>query len=220
MADLTQNDLEQPVYCPFNAERIDLPGYTVRFWTGVGDIVMLGQTWTGAGELGSVGTVEGSMQSVSPQFTCELTGLDPNLMDELQDYLVRGSQITAYFNLLDRETGQPAADPDIIFTGRVDQPTIRISDKDGTIGAEVQCIGALEWAMRKTTGRWIPAQQEGVWVGDLYCEYTDDGYLDFPWGDEDGIDPRRGAGGGSGWGGGGRGGGRPPGLGGNNRQLF
>ncbi len=192
MAEIDQDDLEAPAYFPFNAVRLDLPGYTARFWTGVGDLTMLSQTWTGAGEIGTIGTIDGSLEPVSPQLSVGLTGLDSSLTSELKDYVVRGSNMVCYFNLLDRATRQPVADPDVVFMGRVDQAPIRFSDDDGKVSIEVLCIGALEWAMRQTIGRWIPAQQEGVWAGDLYCEFTDDGYLDFPWGDKNGIDPRTG----------------------------
>lgn len=193
MAAFDQDDLEAAIYSPFNAVRFDFPGYTARFWSGVGTITMLGESWVGAGEIGSIGTVDGALDPVSPQLRVGLTGLDETLTDELQDYVVRGSHMAAYFNLLDISAGTPVADPDTIFMGRVDQAPLKFADEGGTVSIEVLCIGALEWAMRQTVGRWIPSQQEDVWSGDLYCEFTDDGYLDFPFGNENGIDPRTGA---------------------------
>lgn len=202
MAALTDTQLSEDVIGPFNAVMLEMPGYTARLWTGVGDLQMLGQTFQGVGDLGGISGIESATSTISPRVTLEMSGLDPVYLDEVSDYVIQDSPVWVWFGLLNRETGQLLADPRLEFYGVIDQPKIKI---DRELLVTLECVGGAEHAMRINPGRRNPAHHEAIWPGDKFYQYVGDSRLQQPWGDKDAHDPRTIRGGTTG-GGGGRGG--------------
>lgn len=183
-----QASLEAESYAPFNAVQLDLPGYTARFWTGVGPLPFLGETFIGAGELSQVGMIEGSTEPSAPRMNLGLTGLDPVLFDEIKSYLVRLSPVYVWFSTLDLTTYRPHGAPDLVMTGRIGSPRIKAGE---TVSVTAPVLGAMEWAKRRTVRRRQPSYHEEVYPGDKYYEFYADNDLTFPFGDKDGVNPRR-----------------------------
>ncbi|PCI51399.1 MAG: hypothetical protein COB49_01980 [Alphaproteobacteria bacterium] len=191
--------------------RIDFPVYTLRAWTGTGDLVTLGQTFSGLGEFGTVGAIEESMDGSSPRVKLALSGIDPVLRDQVDDFVAQGSPVFIYYGLMDNDAGVLTADPDLVFTGYVDQPKIIFG---AAMTIELACMGALEWAKRLTPAKRNSAYHQAAHPGDTFYDFVDDNSLNFPWGDKDAANPRnRGGGSGSGGGGGSGNGDLRPGFG-------
>lgn len=195
--------LEAEQYAPFNAVQLDLPGYTARFWTGLGSLPFLGQSFVGAGELSDIGVIEGTLEPDAPRMNIGLTGLDPALYDEIKDYLVRLSPVSVWFSTLDLTTWRPHGAPDLVMTGRIGSPRVKAGE---TVSIVAPVLGAMEWAKRRTVRRRQPSYHENIFPGDKYYEFFGDNDLTFPFGDKEGVNPRRSASGSSGGGGGGGGG--------------
>lgn len=191
----SEANLSSDVIVPINLFRADLPGFTLRAWTGVGDLTALSQTFEGTGDLLSINALEGSTNQLSPRLVATLTGVDATLTSELVEYAAQGSRIYLWYGLLNSETGALVADPQLIFDGRIDTATVQ-SGQQASI--EVECIGGLEYAARRSQRKRTSGDQESIWAGDLFFEFAgQDGSL--PWGNENAGNRGAASGGGGGF---------------------
>lgn len=96
---------------------------TQYVWTGPADLPYNGNTYRGIGSLGSIGSVTEGTQVRADGTTVSLSGIDPALLsDSLNDIQV-GAPAVLYFILVDA-TLNIIGTPYIIFSGKVDKPTI------------------------------------------------------------------------------------------------
>lgn len=150
--------------------RLDLPGYTARFFTGAGTIEWDDgtgtQTWIGA-PLGDIDGLTGSTKIEAQTVTLSLSGLDSSLKTEIMDYLVRGSDVYIWMFYIDG--GTIVADPWLAFAGKVDVPEFTEGD-DVTL--QVECLDALGFAMRRTTRRRTDEDQQELFTGDRFYEFA------------------------------------------------
>ncbi len=167
--------------------RIDFDGYTLRAWTGTGNLVTLDQTFSGLGEFGTVSAIEESMNGASPRVKLSLSGIDLVLRDQADDYVAQGSPVFIYSALMDNDAGALLADPDLVFSGYVDQPKLVFS---ATMAIEPACMGALEWAKRQTPAKRNSAYHQAAHPTDDFYKYVDDNSLNFPWGNKKAANPR------------------------------
>ncbi|MDQ7018849.1 MAG: hypothetical protein Q9M33_06765, partial [Robiginitomaculum sp.] len=117
MSNLSQAQLTAPVVVVTAFVRIDLPGYTLRVWTGIGDLTTMGQTFTGIGDVGTIGAIEEGMDGVAPRVKLALAGIDPVLRNEVEEFVAQGSPVFIWYALADRDAGTLLATPDLAFTG-------------------------------------------------------------------------------------------------------
>ena len=150
--------------------RLDLPGYTARFFTGAGVIAWDDgtgtQTWTGA-PMGDIDGLTGSTKLQAQTVTLSLSGLDSALKTEVMDYLVRGSEV--YIWMFYISAGTIVADPWLAFAGQVDVPEFEEGD-DVTL--QVECVDAVGAAFRKTVTRRTDEDQKGRFTGDRFYEFA------------------------------------------------
>lgn len=213
MSALTLSDLQADLISPVGIMRLDMPGYTARFWTGVGSLTVFGAEHTGSGEIIEVSELEDAIDVTRPRVSVTVSGFDVVLRDELMDYVVRGSSGWLWIGLVSPETRALIGDPELLFRGVID--TVVLTAGDGALSLDMEFVGGSERASGKGIRRFTPSDQEAIYSGDLFMQYSDDGSLRFPWGNEDAANPRRPAGnvtgyrgpgfggGGGGWGGGG-----------------
>lgn len=100
----------------------------VRLWTGFGDLVWDGKTWSGGGSLLGVSPMEEVSGVVAAGATVSLAGVRPDLIQIAIDEARQGLPGRAWFGLLN-DAGQVIADPAQLFVGRLDVPNI---DADGS----------------------------------------------------------------------------------------
>ena len=192
MTALTEAHGAGPLTAPFNAVKIEFPGYTARVWSGLNGLDIDGETYLGAGKLLGVGSVGGSLNGGAERPAIYWTTTNAVDRDELSDYVVQGSPVFIYFGQLDRALGTIKG-VRLIFAGLIDQPRIKLG-KENRI--EIRCMGAREYAKRRDARRWNPADQESVYAGDTFFKHADDGNLPFRFGDKNAPNPRANSGGG------------------------
>lgn len=114
-------------YFPFLAVDFDFPSGHYRFWTGMGDLVLLGNTYTGVGgqlESGKMlATIEGESETVelaAQRRKYTLAGVDPATVAESDIDNSFGRSVVEYLGFLDPETRTLVATPEINFEGRND----------------------------------------------------------------------------------------------------
>lgn len=122
----------------FLAVDFDFAGGHVRFWSGIGDLVIDGNTYLGAGDLGSVSMPPDNTTLTAERKTFRLSNVDPSWIAEsdLEDSF--GRDVTEYFGFLHPETRTLIADPEINWEGRIDscrrvdgaEPYVEINAED------------------------------------------------------------------------------------------
>lgn len=79
---------------------------TSRMHTGVGEILINGDTYYGVGELGSVGVVESVGDENPTELSLELSGIDATLLGAALDAEARGQNVVLYVIVFSSITGQ------------------------------------------------------------------------------------------------------------------
>lgn len=104
----------------FLAVDINFPSGHVRIWSGIGDLVIDGETYSGLGELGRVSMPSENTSLTAEKKTFQLSGVEPSWVDEsdLEDSF--GRTVIEYFGFLHAQTRQLIGDPEINWEGRID----------------------------------------------------------------------------------------------------
>lgn len=98
---------------------------TVHVWTGTGTLVWNSISWLGVASLLSVPGFDETNSVEAKGTTIEMSGLDPTLLSAAMGELKHGQPVVIYVAFFD-EAMALIADPLIVWTGRLDQPTIEI----------------------------------------------------------------------------------------------
>lgn len=106
----------------FVAVDFDFPSGHARFWSGVGDIAINGNTFVGAGTLGAISIPSEGTTLVAEKKTYQLSGVDPSLVAESDLDNCFGRSVIEYFGFLDTETRILVDTPEINWEGRMDVP--------------------------------------------------------------------------------------------------
>lgn len=91
-----------------------------------------GQTWAGAGNLGSIGTISEGTDIQAYGTTVTLSGIDSSLLAEATGDIQLGAPATLYMAFFD-EALNIIGSPFPVFSGQVDQPSIQASVDTVTI---------------------------------------------------------------------------------------
>lgn len=106
-------------------------GY-LRLWSGLGNIDWNGQTWTGYGVLGSISTISESVDIRADGTQLTLSGIPQDMLSKAINECVQGNPVRIYFGALD-EGENVIAVPFMIFSGRMDVPTVDEGEDTSTI---------------------------------------------------------------------------------------
>lgn len=135
---------------------------TVYVWSGVGPMVVDGQTYLGLGSLGEMGAVTEGVDVNASGTTLKLSGIDPVLLGESLNDIKLGAPAKIYFGLWSEGTLIGA--PYLIFSGLVDKPTVTAGGE--TISILLALENRLVDLSRATSRRYTAADQ--------HIEYPDD----------------------------------------------
>jgi len=142
---------------------------TVRLWSGLGEIGWAGQSWSGAGALLGLGSIEETSEVVAGGTSVSLSGIPLDLVQMAIAEARQGLPGRVWLGLLTAE-GQIIADPVLAFAGRLDVPEIT-DDAEScriTISYERRLIDlntARSW-------RYTHESQQVLHPGDLGFEYV------------------------------------------------
>lgn len=166
----------------------------LRFWTGLGDIVYDGETYTGAGELMQISEVQESSDIAARGATLTMSGIPSNLLNLAVDEPYQGRIAKIKFgifttapgpgNLLVSDTEYLLVDTDTkldinftssfnmfdLFVGRMDQMTIDDGADTATIALTVE--SKLIDLERPRIRRYSDENQQSRFSGDLAFEFV------------------------------------------------
>ena len=109
----------------------------VYFWSGVGNLTFNSNSYIGAGDLLSIGSVSETAELQANGATVTLTGIKQSLVTIARDEPYQGRPLTIRLGALD-DSGDLIASPVIIFSGFMDVMTISDSGDSSTISISVE----------------------------------------------------------------------------------
>ena len=96
MTTMTSGAATATTAVPYKEQRfitISLPSYTANFWTGPGDIVVNGKTYTGVGAIGSAGPISDNSDLSAQRLQLSLSWIAPHVWDQVKNIAHQGSPI-------------------------------------------------------------------------------------------------------------------------------
>jgi hypothetical protein len=142
----------------------------VRVWSGLGDFTWNAATWTGAGTLMGVSSIEETEEVRSAGITLTLSGV-PNVMLSLalaEPY--QGRACVVHIGALNTNTNALIGSPYTVFKGKMDLMTIDEGQEESTIAVSAESrLVDLERARER---RYDHHDQQIVHPGDMFFEYV------------------------------------------------
>jgi hypothetical protein len=167
------------VYRPFAMVKIELPTSTVRFFSGVGELTWDSQTWTGAGDLGFIGKIEGATELRAGKVDIGVSGLNSTVKADALNELSRGADVYIYQGFFASDH-TIVADPWLAFFGKVDQSAVT-EDGEG-VSITISVIDGVGSRLRRTQRRRTDADQQEIYSGDKIYEFVADNRYPLNWG--------------------------------------
>ena len=193
--------LEDDVIYPFTAVELQFDGgNVVRLWTGVGTLVYGGNSWTGAGELLDISSIEETSDISAKGATVTLSGVPSSVLSLALSEPYQGRVGKIYLGLfmigkLEKESGDYILLQDgtrieletqetsltEVFSGFMDRMTIDEQAESSTIGLSLE--NKLVTLERPRTARYSHEFQRTVDSSDKGLEYVESLQLkEFVWG--------------------------------------
>lgn len=110
---------------------------SVYFWSGVGNLTFNSNTYIGAGDLLSIGSVSETAELQANGATVTLTGIKQSLVTIARDEPYQGRPLAIRLGALD-DSGDLVSSPVIIFSGFMDVMTIADGGETSTISISVE----------------------------------------------------------------------------------
>ena len=136
---------------------------TIYCWTGVGNLVYGGNTYTGVGDFGKLDKITEGSDVEAYGTTITLSGIDPLILSECLTDIQLGAPVTIYLAFLDGN-GNIFGTPYPLFVGTVDQPTISVSTE--TLSISLALENKLANLLRANQRRYTNADQQIYYPGD------------------------------------------------------
>jgi hypothetical protein len=141
----------------------------VRLWTGLGDVVWGGQTWTGAGNLVGFSGIEEGSDIVARGASVTLSGVPASLVSLAISDAQQGLPGRCWVGLLAPDA-TIIVDPVLAFAGRLDVPTI--TDGVETCTITITYESRLIDLNRPRELRYTDEAQQQLYPGDRGFEYV------------------------------------------------
>ncbi len=129
---------------------------TVYIYSGVGNVLWNGNTWYGVGSLGSIATIEETVEVRATGVALKLSGIDPQLLAESMNDYRQGLPVLIWLMMFDG-VGAIIPNPILSFQGKTDVAKISVDGQTATISinAETRLIDMNTSVVR----RWTPCDQ-------------------------------------------------------------
>jgi hypothetical protein len=149
---------------------LNFSGGYVRMWTGVGDIVTLGRTFAGGGELIGIAPIEEAEGVTARNLSLSLSGVPSTLIATVLGENYRLRSVKLWRGFMNAGFTALLADPDLRWAGRMN--TCRIERTGTTASIEVNCESRLADLRRAATRRYSHEEQQARYPGDLFFEFA------------------------------------------------
>jgi len=144
-----------------------LPAEISRTHTGVGEIVIDGQTYLGVGQMGSVGAVETQSDEKPVSLNLELSGIPGNLLTDALGTKMRGSDATLYVYAQSDAGQMKAAAPAVV--GTIASYNVQVGD-DNVI--QVGIADEFQLYEKSINNFWTEQSQLALFPDDHICRFT------------------------------------------------
>lgn len=141
----------------------------LRVWSGLGDLVWDGKTWSGAGALLGMGSIDETSDVVAGGTSVSLSGVPLDMVQVAIDEARQGKPGRVWVGLRD-VSGAVIADPVMAFSGRLDVP--EISDDADTCMITISYESRLIDLTVPRVWRYTHESQQQLHPGDLGFEYV------------------------------------------------
>lgn len=146
----------------------------LRVWTGYGEFDILGQTYSGIGNLISVSTVTETAETKASGITIQVGGLNQDVIASALTETKQGIVVNVYFGVLTTTSNALAVvdTPYLVFSGNVDTVVISEGGDNSTISFNVENkLIALEQPL---DFRYTNQDQKFFFPNDNGLEFVDD----------------------------------------------
>jgi len=137
MLGVTTADVVRPVYfvkMVFDSSDTSNP---VLLWSGLGDLAFGGETYTGLGDLLSIGDIAETSDISATGINVALSGLNRAFVAQALGYQYQGRPLTVFLGAFN-DQGALIADPIVVFSGFMDTMTISEGAETSTISVNVE----------------------------------------------------------------------------------
>jgi len=156
--------LSQPEVYPFYAVEMNFTTAPVRFWTGYGDKTIGGQTYTGSGNLLSIGGLDEVNDLSAKRVTLQLSGVPASLVSLALQEPYQNRSCVIYFGTTNTST------PIEVFSGLMDVMTIEDSGESSIISLTVE--SKLVRLEKSSNWRYTEGSHQARYAGDTFFSYV------------------------------------------------
>ena len=148
--------------------QLNWPSGTIYVWTGYGSKSWDGHTFLGTGHLGKISEIKESGDLGANGVTLSMSGIPSALVAEALANDAQGQPAKIWIAALAAD-GSLAADPYLVFDGKIDQTVIEDSGDTATISVQLQKELVDN---RSGARRYTHEDQQIEYAGDLGFEYV------------------------------------------------
>lgn len=166
----TQAASEAPVILPVFFVRLQFDGGNVCLHTSAGEITFGGDTYTGAGGIGSIAAIDEDADLTRSTLKLGLRGLPTDIISILLEEHYQGRTATIYLGYLDPASRQLVSDPIIVYRGRMDTASVA---QGQTLSVTLSVESRFASWDRPLTRRYNDADQQARYPGDLGLQFVE-----------------------------------------------
>ena len=157
------------VFRPVWFLELEFDGGTTRYCGWPTDITWGGNTWTGAGNLGSLSVIDERTDLQAERIMARLSGINSALVSVALQEHVQGRDAAVYLGLMDAAHALVAT-PHQVFSGRMN--TMQMVDIGATATIELAIDGRLADWQRPRVRRYTNADQQNRFADDKGFEFV------------------------------------------------
>lgn len=142
----------------------DFAGGAVRAWSGVGDLVWLGQTFAGVGSFGAVGPIEETTEVRATGARFQLSGVPSGLLNEVTGVSVQGRRARLWLAFMTDAWSGFLDEPVALFDGLMDM--VEVTDGGRVATVTLTAENRLRDLERPRLRRYTDQDQQSEFPGD------------------------------------------------------
>jgi hypothetical protein len=154
----------------FGAVKIEFPDYTLRLLDGSAEVTIDGELYVGEddtfGTLDSIDSLTEQIGDEAPEIQIALLPPDGAASSQLAAATMQGSRVTILFGAYDPASGAVIGQPEVLFLGEIDVPTIDLGEGSRTVSYSV--VSVFERLFEVAEGeRASDGWHQSIWPGEL-----------------------------------------------------
>jgi hypothetical protein len=140
----------------------------VRFWNGLGEVVAMGNTYIGAGNLLSLSEYKETQKLEALGLTFTLTGISPSILSVAQAESYQGRTVNLYLSAIN--SSGALVTPYQVFGGQMDVMSINLGAEFSTIAVSAE--SKLIMTTRTKERRYTAEDQKNQYPGDKGFDFV------------------------------------------------